>query len=257
MRPLAVILAFALIASAAGPVLGKLVNHPSYSLAVDGDLEMLVWVSQDVLNASDPPADFPAGWWSTTETARVALHRQLSTAKGQVSECPSREKEAIHWMPAPGEGSSSLSDYVDFSASLGLVVIGTVTQVELGAKVFGDVEIAPRVRVVVSEVLRDTEGAIVPGDELTFVGSGGRLRLGRQQICATEAPEREVPEAGTRVILTGSHQSGDPAFTYPSALFPVRGETVELPAGTRFKNRTVPLGELRRAISRADEERER
>ena len=213
-----VILGFA--AGAVPVTRAEVVERADCVLDVSGEIEMLLWLSEGVLNATEAPAGFPAAWWPQVEATQRLLARAIFNPAADASGClPRRVAEPTIQPPAEGVPHPP-AGYAEILASSELVVVAKVERVEPGAVVFAGVEIGPRVRVVVSEVLRDAGGSLAPGDELVYLGSGGRLRLGQGVLCGVEAPEQPVPEVGARVILAGSMASPGGTFVNPSAVHP-------------------------------------
>lgn len=242
------LLTLALAASLAAPVAGEGVNHPSYAMYRDGELEILLWVSEAVLDAPEPPEGFPAGLRPTVERARRGLERGFWSPSGCTPQ-PHGQEPTSQLQGEPGASPVS-AEYVDFLASSAAVVAGEVQQIEPGAVILGEPRIGPRVRVSLSEVLRDEKRSLLPGDELTYFGNGGRLRIGGSSLCLSEEPDRGIPKAGDRVILTGSRPSAEDQFVDPSTVFRLRDDTVTLPVESRFMERAILLQDLRLAAGR-------
>jgi len=248
-RPLSSIVALTLAVSAACPEAAEVVHHPGYTMAGDDRGEMLVWVSEEVLNAPEPPEGFPAEWWPAVEKDRAGLAQHLAERSADTACLLLDQGEPVFLTPRD-KTSASPTDYATFLTASELVVLAEVRSVEPGITVIGSGQIAQRVRVSVEEVLRDTGGSISPGDELTYLERGGNLRFGKGIACLLETPEREVPEPGTQVILSDSiPRPASSTFIHPSTVFPVRDSTVVLPAGTRFTDRELRLEEVRDAVS--------
>jgi hypothetical protein len=159
-------------------------------------------------------------------------------------------REAEPGIQPLGVAPAPPATFADFEAIADVVVVGKIEQVEPGVGILGGMDIEQRVRVAVSEVLRDEGGSLVPGDELVYLASGGRVRFGERTLYGPEAPGVPVPEVGSRVLLSGSIESAGAAFVNPTTVSPVRGETVKVPEGMWFEEREVSLEKLRLALSR-------
>jgi hypothetical protein len=146
-----------------------------------------------------------------------------------------------------------ITSYTAFLGSTDLALVAEVEAVEPGFMMVGEGEIEPRIRVYVTEVLKDADGSVSPGDELTYLGTGGRLRLGATDLCAVQDPNRAVPDVGSQVVLTAysapgwDSPPGSVRVVMVSTAFALDGETVHLPAGSRFDQRDIVLSEVRSA----------
>jgi len=230
-------------------------HYPDHSVSVSngGDLELLLWVSEAALNASQPPEDLPAGWWTVAARHYAALRRGASRSSPETGGClplPSPEPTVLGLSE---EESVPVTDYVSFAASSKLVVVAEILSVDPGALVLGEGGIGQRVRASVSEILRDDGGRLSPGVEVTFLLYGGWLALGQEVLCGTEEPERAVPEVGAAVVLTAGSPGGTPTFLNPSTVFPVHHGQVRVPPDGRFWYDEVSLERLRLSISLASE----
>lgn len=250
------VLAFIFATGLAGPAAGEVVNHPGYAVDSRDELTIMLWFSEELLNASSAPDGISAQWWSTVESTRTRLACQFSGRTADAGCFPLPQPEPAY-IPEEMmlEESAGPIDYTAFVALSDLVVVGKVEKVEPGFLVFGTGSIAQRIHVSVGEVIRDTSGSVSSGDELTMIEDGGKLRLENRSACAAERPELPIPEPGARVVLSGSlPEPVEGSHVNAGTLFPLDEETVVVPPGTRFKQGEVSIETLRLAVSLVEEE---
>lgn len=238
------------------PVTAEVLHYPHHSVHKSGEVTLLLWISADILNAETPPAEFPGGWWPAVERLRDGLRRVSANRPVGPGNClPPGGSEPVIYAPS-AKAKPAPTDYAVFLATSAIALVAEVETVESGYMMIGEGEISPRVRVYVTEVLRDVEGSISPGDEVTYIGTGGPLRLGANELCGTEDPHKPVPTVGARIVLTAyspTTSDSPPLLNHvtTSSVFTLDGEELHLPTGTRFKQREFFLDKLRSAVALA------
>ncbi len=250
------IVAFVLAVSLADSAAGEVVNHPGYAVDSRDELTIMLWFSEELLNASSPPDGISAQWWSTVESTRTRLACQFSGRTADAGCFPLPTPEPT-WVPEEmlRKETAGPIDYTAFVALSDLVVVGKVEKVEPGFLVFGTGSIAQRIHVSVGEVIRDTSGSVSSGDELIMIQNGGKLRLENQSACAAERPELPIPEPGARVVLSASlPEPVEGSHVNAATLLPLDEETVVVPPGTRFRRGEASIETLRLAVSLVEEE---
>lgn len=217
-----------------------------------GEVQILLWVSQEALAAEEAPAGFPADLWGVVESARASFRRFVSNLSmlGPGPCLPLPRGEPIVMPPGSEQRPRVHPDFVASAADAELVALAEVRAVEPGLDGFQGSRILTRIRVAVSEVLRDEGGNVAPGDQFVYLSPGGRLSFDGVSLCGDEFPGHPIPEPGATVLLTAFSGPDPSGFFHPWTESAVHDGTVEVPSGSVFGAHDIPLDEIRSALAR-------
>jgi hypothetical protein len=250
-------MALGLVTSFAAPAAGDTMIGPHHVAQSSGEVELLVWVSQEALAATAPPAGLPDIWWASVEQGGAGFRRYVSSLSPELGPGPCLPLPGPEPMVLPPETARAPRGPVDFassSATSALVVLGEVRSIEPGLGMVGSAGITTRIRVTVSEILRDDRDSVAPGDQLVYLSPGGSLLLGGASLCGVEQPAQRVPEPGATLLVAMAMAPDPSGYFTPFAVFAVDEGTVEVPFGTAFRPGGIPLDELRAAVDRPADE---
>ena len=144
----AALVAAALAMGPAGVPADGVFHYPDHSVSVsnDGDLELLLWISEAALHAPGPPEGFPDRWRPVVSRHGASLRRIALQSSHETGGClPIPSPEPILDGLSEAE-TAPVRDYPTFAASSELVLVAEILAVEPGAMVLGEGGIGQRVR---------------------------------------------------------------------------------------------------------------
>lgn len=179
--------------------------------------------------------------WEDTPPLSLWIGERILSGRADPS-CGGEEALGVRWWekkvaraaagcePVKGamEGPSSVPNVTKLKLSYlnafcDVVAVGEVTGTEVGLYGQGDnADVYTRVRIRVTEMIRNVPRGGEVGDSLTFLVPGGSLTTSRgQHFCSELPPWARDWQPGESVLLAGRYGANDPTFVFDN-FFPLQ-----------------------------------
>lgn len=220
----------------------------------------ILWIDTEHVQPMFIPEEFlnERSWddlpWSHEAKATLEYYvERAPTLKRDLGGLPAPECQTLNnWKADPASYSAT-----NFDAVLGSSAIAVT------GKVLGEVagwstwrnQVVTMVYVRVTEVLRDVDANVKPGDVAIFSESRGDITVKGTRLCVNPQPRYYTPQAGDDVLLVGHRWEGDTRVVVSHLLHPVSAGRVSSRAFTRIETGVVALESVRAIARRVRETR--